>query len=74
MEANKSMQTYSVKSMIAENKHNVKKIDLLFFDILNIEKQSQILMELLENASFTKLQTVAKVCEDEIKKQIKEVK
>ena len=74
MQVIKSMQTYSVKSMIAENKHNIKKIDLLFFDILNIEKQSQILINLLENASFSTLQTIAQDCENEIRKQIKEVK
>jgi hypothetical protein len=65
---------YSIKTMIEENSKNIQKIDSLFFNIQNLEIQSNILIDLLENASFLTLKDIALKCENEIKKQNKEGK
>ena len=72
---NKVIKTkeYSIKTMIEENAKNIKIIDHLFFDIKNIEVQSQILIDLLENASFLKLKDVSLKCKNQIKKEKKGV-
>jgi len=62
---------YSVKTMIVENKYNKQKIDQLFFDIENIETQSQILLDILDDASFNTLQNVVDKCRKVIKLQNK---
>ena len=63
----KRPKEYSVKTMIVENKYNRQKIDQLFFDIKNIETQSQILLDILDDASFTTLQNVVDKCKKVIK-------
>jgi len=72
---NKVIKTkeYSIKTMIEENAKNIKIIDHLFFDIKNIEVQSQILIDLLENASFLTLKDISLKCKNQIKKEKKEV-
>ena len=57
-----------------EYQHLIKKIDLLFYDLLNIETQSQILKSILSEASLRTLNDVAEDLENAISKQIKEVK
>ena len=59
---------------MTEYQHLIKKIDLLFYDLLNIETQSQILKSILSEASLRTLNDVAEDLENAISKQIKEVK
>ena len=72
---NKVIKTeeYSIKKMVEENAKNIKIIDHLFFDIKNIEVQSQILIDLLENASFLTLKDLSLKCKNQIKKEKEEV-
>ena len=62
---------YSIKTMIEENSKNIQIIDSLFFNIQNLEIQSNILIDLLENASFLTLKDISLKCQNEIKKQNK---
>ena len=62
---------YSIKTMIEENSKNIQIIDSLFFNIQNLEIQSNILIDLLENASFLTLKDIPLKCQNEIKKQNK---
>ena len=59
---------------MTEYQHLIKKIDLLFYDLLNIETQSQILKSILSEASLRTLNDVAEDLENAISNQIKEVK
>ena len=62
---------YSIKTMIEENSKNIQIIDSLFFNIQNLKIQSNILIDLLENASFLTLKDISLKCQNEIKKQNK---
>ena len=59
---------------MTEYQHLIKKIDLLFYDLLNLETQSQILKSILSEASLRTLNDVAEDLENAISNQIKEVK
>ena len=59
---------------MTEYQHLIKKIDLLFYDLLNIETQSQILKSILSEASLRTLNDVSEDLENAISNQIKEVK
>ena len=59
---------------MTEYQHLIKKIDLLFYDLLNIETQSQILKSILSEASLRTLNDVAEDLENAISKQIKDGK
>ena len=59
---------------MTEYQHLIKKIDLLFYDLLNLETQSQILKSILSEASLRTLNDVAEDLENAISKQIKDGK
>tara|TARA_R100000935_G_C2792592_1_gene146656 strand:- start:528 stop:707 length:180 start_codon:yes stop_codon:yes gene_type:complete len=59
---------------MTEYQHLIKKIDLLFYDLLNIETQSQILKSILSEASLRTLNDVAEDLENAISNQIKDGK
>jgi len=59
---------------MTEYQHLIKKIDLLFYDLLNLETQSQILKSILSEASLRTLNDVAEDLENAISNQIKDGK
>ena len=61
-------------NIMTEYQHLIKKIDLLFYDLLNIETQSQILKSILSEASLRTLNDVAEDLENAISNQIKDGK
>ena len=73
MKANKK-EFHFFKNEQSEKNHLIKKIDLLFYDLQNIETQSQILISILSEASLRTLNNVSEDLENAISKQIKEVK
>jgi len=73
MEANKK-EFHFFKNEQSEKNHLIKKIDLLFYDLKNIETQSQILISILSEASLRTLNNVSEDLENAISNQIKEVK
>ena len=73
MEANKK-EFHFFKNEQSEKNHLIKKIDLLFYDLQNIETQSQILISILSEASLRTLNNVSEDLENAISNQIKEVK
>ena len=73
MEANKK-EFHFFKNEQSEKNHLIKKIDLLFYDLQNIETQSQILISILSQASLRTLNNVSEDLENAISNQIKEVK
>ena len=73
MEANKK-EFHFFKNEQSEKNHLIKKIDLLFYDLQNIETQSQILISILSEASLRTLNNVSEDLENAISNQIKEGK